>query len=180
MRRLCPDQPNVTRDRVASYMCRGEFYVAPARTARVTAVTAMVAHVPHIEFARPISIKEVLVAKLHGSALAKQAALEEVRRKWDHVYSLVKQAQARSDIALMRQINRSAAAVARVLTESGFGGMAQSVTELEVMSRRAKVDPGKLRTMAELVAGVRSLLDQAERRLHKDAEQAAAEQAAED
>jgi hypothetical protein len=91
------------------------------------------------------------------------------------VYSLVKQAQARSDIALMRQINRSAAAVARVLSESGFGGLSQTVAELEGMSRRAKVDPAKLRTMAELVAGVRSLLDQAERKLYKQAEEAAEE-----
>ena len=118
------------------------------------------------------------MAKLHGSALAKQAALEEVRRKWDHVYSLVKQAQGRSDIALIRQINRSAAAVARVLSENGFGGVAQSVSELEGMTRRTKVDAAKLRTMAELVAGVRALLDQAERKLHKDAEAAAAENAA--
>ena len=118
------------------------------------------------------------MAKLHGSALAKQAALEEVRRKWDHVYSLVKQAQSRSDIALMRQINRTAAVVARVLSENGFGGVSQSVAELEGMTRRAKVDPGKLRTMAELVASVRGLLDQVERKLHKDAEEAAAEEAA--
>ena len=120
------------------------------------------------------------MAKLHGSALAKQAALDEVRRKWDHVYSLVKQAQARSDIALMRQIGRGAAVVARVLSENGFGGLSQSVAELEVMARRAKADPGKLRTMAELVASVRGLLDQAEHKLHKDAEQAAAEEAAAD
>jgi len=118
------------------------------------------------------------VAKLHGSALAKQAALEEVRRKWDHVYSLVKQAQGRSDIALIRQINRSAAAVARVLSENGFGGVSQSVSELEGMTRRTKVDAAKLRTMAELVAGVRALLDQAERKLHRDAAEAAAESAA--
>ena len=115
------------------------------------------------------------MAKLHGSALAKQAALEEVRRKWDHVYALVKQAQARSDIVLMRQINRSAAAVARVLSESGFGGVSASVAELEVMTRRTKADPSKLRTMLELVVGVRSLLDQAERKLYKDAEEAAAD-----
>ncbi len=118
------------------------------------------------------------MAKLHGSALAKQAALEEVRRKWDHVYSLVKQAQGRSDIALIRQINRSAAAVARVLSENGFGGVSQSVSELEGMTRRTKVDAAKLRTMAELVAGVRALLDQAERKLHRDAAEAAAEDAA--
>ncbi len=118
------------------------------------------------------------MAKLHGSALAKQAALEEVRRKWDHVYSLVKQAQGRSDIALIRQINRSAAAVARVLSENGFGGVSQSVSELEGMTRRTKVDAAKLRTMAELVAGVRALLDQAERKLHRDAAEAAAENAA--
>jgi len=117
------------------------------------------------------------VAKLHGSALAKQAALEEVRRKWDHVYSLVKQAQGRSDIALMKRINRTASTVARVLSESGFGAVSQSVAELEVMTRRAKVDPGKLRAMAELVAGVRASLDLAERKLHKQAEAAAAEEA---
>ena len=118
------------------------------------------------------------MAKLRGSALAKQAALEEVRRKWDRMYSLVKQAQARSDIALMRQIGRGAAVVARVLSENGFGGISQSVAELELMARQAKADPGKLRTMAELVASVRGLLDRAEIKLHKDAEQAAAEEAA--
>ena len=118
------------------------------------------------------------MAKLRGSALAKQAALDEVRRKWDHVYSLVKQAQARSDIVLMRQINRTAAVVARVLSENGFGGVSQSVAELEGMTRLTKTDPGKLRTMAELVAGVRGLLEQAERKLYKDAEEAAAEEAA--
>jgi hypothetical protein len=115
------------------------------------------------------------VAKLHGSALAKQAALEEVKRKWDHVYALVKQAQARSDIALMRQIGRSAADVARVLTDSGYGGLAHSVAELEIMARRTKTNPAKMRTMVELVAGVRTLLDQAERRLIKEAEEAAAD-----
>jgi hypothetical protein len=118
-----------------------------------------------------------MAAQLRGSALRKAEGLEEARRKWDHVRALVERVASgggdQSSVALMNQIGRAAADVGRVLDEHGYGALAQSAAELGLVVQRAKLTPGKLRTMTEQVAGVRSSIDAAEAQLYKEAQEEA-------
>jgi hypothetical protein len=110
------------------------------------------------------------MAKLSGSDARKAEALEEARRKWDHVRALVERVASGGggdSVTLMRHIGRAATDVARVLQNNGFGGLGQSAAELATVVQRAKLSQGKLRTMREQVAGVRGAIDNAERLLHK-------------
>ncbi len=114
-----------------------------------------------------------MAAKLSGSAARQAEALEEARRKWDHVRALVERLAAggagESVVTLMKQVARAAADVGRVLENNGYGGLGQSAAELALVTQRAKLSQGKLRTMREQVAGVRSAIENAERLLHREA-----------
>ncbi len=117
------------------------------------------------------------MAKLSSSSMRKAEGLEEARRKWDHVRSLVEQAAGhKADMALMKRIGRTAADVGRVLDESGYGAMSQTVAQLGMIVRRTTTSQGKIGTMRELVAAVRMGIDQAERNLEKAAQQASQEE----
>lgn len=113
------------------------------------------------------------MAKLSGTSLRKFEGLEEARRKWDHVRSLVEQAAGyKADMALLKRIGRTVADVGRVLDGIGYGAMSQTVAELGMIVRRTTTTDAKIRTMRELVAAVRTAIDQAERNLEKEAYQA--------
>ncbi len=117
------------------------------------------------------------MAKLSSSSMRKVEGLEEARRKWDHVRSLVMQAAGhKADMALMKRIGRTAADVGRVLDESGYGALAQTVAQLGMIVRRTTTSQAKIGTMRELVAAVRMGIDQAERNLEKAAQQASQEE----
>jgi hypothetical protein len=117
------------------------------------------------------------MARLSSTALRKLEGLEEARRKWDHVRSMVEQAAGyKADMALLKRIGRTAADVGRVLDEAGYGGMSQSVAQLGMIVRRTTTTQAKIGTMRELVAAVRTGIDQAERNLEKEAQQAQQEQ----
>jgi hypothetical protein len=111
--------------------------------------------------------------------MRKLEGLEEARRKWDHVRSLVEQAAGhKADMSLMKRIGRTAADVGRVLDEAGYGSMSQSVAQLGMIVRRTTTNQAKINTMRELVGAVRAGIEQAERNLEKQAQQAQHEQRA--
>jgi hypothetical protein len=113
------------------------------------------------------------MARLSSTAMRKLDGLEEARRKWDHVRSMVEQtAGHRADMSLMKRIGRTAADVGRVLDEAGYGGMSQSVAQLGMIVRRTTTNQSKIGTMRELVAAVRTGIDQAQRNLEKEAQKA--------
>jgi hypothetical protein len=112
------------------------------------------------------------MSRLSSTALRKLEGLEEARRKWDHVRSMVEQAAGhKADMALLQRIGRTAADVGRVLDEAGYGAMSQSVAQLGMIVRRTTTSQSKIGTMRELVAAVRTGIDQAERNLEKEAQQ---------
>jgi hypothetical protein len=78
----------------------------------------------------------------------------------------------RADMSLMKRIGRTAADVGRVLDEAGYGGMSQSVAQLGMIVRRTTTNQSKIGTMRELVAAVRTGIDQAQRNLEKEAQKA--------
>jgi hypothetical protein len=119
------------------------------------------------------------MARLSSTGMRKLEGLEEARRKWDHVRSMVEQAGAqKADMSLMKRIGRTAADVGRVLDEAGYGGMSQSVAQLGMIVRRTTTSQSKIGTMRELVAAVRTGIDQAQRNLEKEAQEAQQKQQA--
>ena len=108
--------------------------------------------------------------RLSSTTMRKVEGLEEARRKWDHVRSLVERAAGqKADMALMKSIGRTARDVGRVLDECGYGSISQTIGELEMMVRRTTTNQAKIRNMRELVAAVRNGINQAERNLQKEA-----------
>ncbi len=115
--------------------------------------------------------------KLSSTTMRKVEGLEEARRKWDRVHSYVEQvAGYKADMAAMKRIGRTAADVGRVLDGAGYSGISQTVSELCMIVRRTTTSEAKIRTMRELVAAVRTGIDQAQRNLAKEALQAPEEE----
>ena len=110
------------------------------------------------------------MAKLSSTSMRKIDGLEEARRKWDHVKSLVEQAAGQNaDLTVMKRIGRTTAEVGRALDGAGYGAISQSVAQLGMIVRRTTTNQAKIRTMRELVAAVRTAIDRAERALQKEA-----------
>lgn len=117
------------------------------------------------------------MAKISSTTMRRMEGLEEARRKWDRVHSYVEQASGqKADMAVMKRIGRTAADVGRVLDGAGYSGMSQTVNELCMMVRRTTTNDAKIRNMRELVAAVRTGIDQAGRALAKEAHQAPQEE----
>lgn len=113
------------------------------------------------------------MAKLSSTAMRKLEGLEEARRKWDHVRSLVEHAAgSKADMVLLKRIGRTAADVGRVLDEAGYGAISQTVADLGMVVRRTTANQAKIGTMRELVAAVRTGISQAELNLEKETQQA--------
>lgn len=110
------------------------------------------------------------MARLSSTAMRKVEGLEEARRKWDHVRSLVEQAAGHgADMNIMKRIGRTTAEVGRTLDDAGYGAISQSVAQLGMIVRRTTTNQAKIRTMRELVGAVRTGIDQAQRNLEKQA-----------
>lgn len=110
------------------------------------------------------------MVKLSSTTMRKVEGLEEARRKWDHVKSLVEQAAGhKADMSVMKRIGRTAADVGRVLDGAGYGALSQSVAQLGMIVRRTTTNQAKIRTMRELVAAVKTGIEQADRALKKQA-----------
>lgn len=103
------------------------------------------------------------MAKLSSSAQRALEALEEARRKWERVRSLVEQAAgARTGQDMyLTMIWRAASDVNRVFMSVGQGTLADQANQMAMLVRRAGQLTSKLGAMRELVVGVDAGIERA-------------------
>ncbi len=116
-------------------------------------------------------------SKLSSKALRILEALEEARRKWDRVHSLVeKVAVARtSQDMFLSQISRAAAEVNRLFMSNGLGPLADTANQLSMLVRRGGSMQSKVRSMREMVVSVRNGMERAQRAVRTAEAQASME-----
>ncbi len=104
-------------------------------------------------------------SKLSSKALRILEALEEARRKWDRVHSLVeKVAGARTGQDMyLSQISRAAAHVNRLFMSNGLGPLADTANQLSMLVRRGGTMQSKVRSMREMVVSVRAGMERAKK-----------------
>ena len=97
-----------------------------------------------------------MAGKLSAKAQRELAALEEARRKWDRVHSLVEKAGSeRSGQGLVfRQIRRASEDVGRIFINNGFTALAEATKRMALLTRRGASVQTKVRGMREIVGVV--------------------------
>ena len=105
------------------------------------------------------------MAKLSIKAQRKFDALNEARRKWDRIHSLVEQcgSQPTGQDMYLGQIRRAAQDVGRVFMNSGNGPLADQANQLVLATKRSGTIQTKMRAMRELVASGRGGIERAEK-----------------
>ena len=103
--------------------------------------------------------------KLSAKALTRLGVLEEARRRWDHVYSLVERVVSAKEghEHLISQISRASQDVGRILAENGLVVIAENVDQIAALIRQGGPVERKFGRMRELVGTVRTGMEQAER-----------------
>ncbi|UCD23657.1 MAG: hypothetical protein JSW51_11550 [Gemmatimonadota bacterium] len=111
--------------------------------------------------------------KLSSKAQRKLDALDEARRKWDRIHSLVELcgSQPTGHDMYLGQIRRAAQDVGRVFMTSGNGPLADQANQMVLATKRGGTIQTKLRAMRELVVSVRGGLERAERSVHDEEKQ---------
>ncbi len=106
-------------------------------------------------------------AKLSGSAQRALESLEEARRKWERVRSLVEQAaSARTGTDMfLTMIWRAATDVNRIFMSAGQGVLADQANQLAMLVKRGGALSTKLRPMREFVAAVNAGIDRAKKQV---------------
>jgi hypothetical protein len=104
--------------------------------------------------------------------IAKLEALEEGRKKWDRVHSLVERAgvEMRDRDNLLRQCRRTAEDVGRLFSASGFGTLADAATQLAQLVGRTRNFEQRRGVIRESVAAVHNAIDRTERAINADAQ----------
>ncbi len=102
--------------------------------------------------------------KISAKARMKLGVLEEARRKWDHVHSLVeKLVSAKEDHHhLKSQIRRASLDVGRLLADNGLPFIAEDVDQITRLIRQGGPIERKFARMRELVGRVRAGMERAE------------------
>jgi hypothetical protein len=110
------------------------------------------------------------MAKLSANAQRKLDVLEEARRKWDRIHSLVEMAgsQQTGQDMYVNQIRRAAEDVNRVFLNGGFGPLAEEAKQMVLATRRGGTIRAKVNAMRELVVSVRAGMERAEKAVHED------------
>lgn len=105
-----------------------------------------------------------MASKLSAKTQQKLSALEEARRKWDRVHSLVELAatQKTGTDMYLQQIRRTSEDVSRVFLNNGLGPLADGASEMALLVRRGGTLKAKLRSMREQVVVVKGGLERAE------------------
>ena len=106
-----------------------------------------------------------MAKKLSSKAQKKLDVLQEARRKWDRVRSLVEQAatQKTGQDMYLSQIRRTAEDVGRVFMAGGYGPLADGANQISLLVKRGGTLQSKLRSMRELVGTVHSGIERAEK-----------------
>lgn len=109
-------------------------------------------------------------SKLSGTALQRMALLEEARRKWDRVRSLVEQAatQPGTRDSLLPQCRRAAEEVARIFSDAGFGALSDSGSQLAQLVGRGRNFEKRVGGARDLVGTVHAGIDRAKLALQKN------------
>jgi len=110
------------------------------------------------------------MAKLSSKAQRKLEALDEARRKWDRIHSLVELcgSQAAGQDMYLGQIRRAAQDVGRVFMNSGNGPLADQANQLVLATKRGGTLQTKMRPMRELVASGRGGMERAVKAVHDE------------
>ena len=106
-----------------------------------------------------------MAKKISTKAQKKLETLQEARRKWDRVHSLVELAatQKTDQDMYLGQIKRAAQDVARVFMNGGYGPLADSANQMSLLVKRGGTLQSKLRTMRELGGSVHGGIERAEK-----------------
>lgn len=114
-------------------------------------------------------------SKLSGTELKKLGTLEEARSKWARIHSLLEHAATSSGgrDTFLRQCRRAAEELARLLSGSGFGNLADSASQLAMSIGRTRNFEHRAGSIRESVAAMLTGIERAERTIHIEAEKAA-------
>ena len=125
-------------------------------------------------------------ASLSGRARGRLNALDEIRRKWDHIHGLTQQIanyhalmtirktgafQSAKDPVrtMMRQLTRAAADIGLLLADHGFALLAEEVQQMTALARlTGVVKKATVYRMRELVALVYEGIELAGRRVREE------------
>jgi hypothetical protein len=109
-------------------------------------------------------------SKLSGTELKKLEAVEEGRKKWNRVHSLVERAAAepRGRDSYLRQCRRAAEEVGRLFSGSGFGTLADAANQVAQLIGRTRNFEQRAGVIRESVAAVHNAIDRAERAIHAE------------
>ena len=110
------------------------------------------------------------MGKLSTKGQKKLDALDEARRKWDRIHSLVEMcgSQPTGQDMYLGQIRRAAQDVGRVFMNSGNGPLADQANQMVLATKRGGTVQTKLRAMRELVVSVRGGIERAEKAVHDE------------
>ncbi|UCG89262.1 MAG: hypothetical protein JSW71_12265 [Gemmatimonadota bacterium] len=110
------------------------------------------------------------MAKLSANAQRKLDVLEEARRKWDRIHSLVEMAgsQQTGQDMYVSQVRRAAEDVNRVFLSGGFGPLAEDAKQMALATKRGGTIRTKVNAMREIVALVRVGIERAEKAVHEE------------
>ena len=106
-----------------------------------------------------------MATKLSAKTQRILSALEEARRKWDRVHSLIELAatQRTGQDMYLQQIRRTSQDVGRVFLNNGLGPLADGANEMALLVRRGGTLQSRLRSMREQVVVVRGGIERAEK-----------------
>jgi hypothetical protein len=110
------------------------------------------------------------MAKMSSTAQRKLDALDEARRKWDRIHSLVEMcgSQPTGQDMYLGQIRRAAQDVGRVFMSSGNGPLADQANQMALATKRGGTIQTKLRAMRELVVAVRGGIERGEKAIYDE------------
>jgi hypothetical protein len=110
------------------------------------------------------------MAKLSANAQRKLDVLEEARRKWDRIHSLVELAgsQQTGQDMYVTQIRRAAEDVNRVFLNGGFGPLAEEAKQMTLATKRGGTFRTKVNAMREFVVSVRVGMERAEKAVYEE------------
>ena len=106
-----------------------------------------------------------MAKKISIKAQKKLEILEESRRKWDRVHSLVEMAAGAKtgQEMYLTQLKRAATEVARVFMNGGYGPLADNANQMALIVKRGGTLKGKLGAMRELVGSTHAAIERAQK-----------------
>ncbi len=113
-------------------------------------------------------------SKLSAADQGRVEALDEGKRKWDRIRSLVEKAamEERGRETLLRQCHRNASTLARFFANNALGPLAQTANDLAFVVKRSGRLESRIGSIREVVGRGYAGIDQAQSRLRRKASEA--------